>query len=309
MQYLFRSWDSLNSVRKMHNLASSSSEKKGIGIISQMEVSMTTFGFAGFALIRPHLFGIKSDNQAQREGFLHLWAVINYMLGVRDEFNICLLPMEAAEIEFDILMRNVLGPYLQVETPLFKQMMKALADGMQNYLPLFDYESQMFLTRRAVGIPGYQYDLDMELERPHRNIFTEEELAAIGAPLFRSPNILLLKVKEMSSDPDEEVTSNVIGGIDSTEYQRMLREELGLKDTEYVRIKEVSRNETEFMSFLSANKYKKLGRTSKFYVNTNITFLKGLNNRFTSFFIEQILTTLLGSMKNQQKRRTANDLK
>lgn len=264
-----------------------------------MEVSFTTFGFAGFALIRPQFFGIQSNDQRKREGFLHFWAVLNYMLGVRDEFNICLLPMEAAEIEFDIIMRNVLGPYLQVETPLFKQMLSALIVGMQPYMPLLEYESQMFLTRRAVGIPGYQYNVKMDQERPHRNIFTDEELDFINVPLFRSQNILLLKVKERS---DEDINSNTISGSDS-EYVELLRKEFDLPETQTVRIKEVSRDEEEFMATLNSKKYNKLSAYSKMYLNLNLTFIKGLNNSVTRYVMEQFLGRLLGDMKKQQKNR------
>lgn len=262
-----------------------------------MEVAVTTFGFAGFALIRPHLFGINGRDQRKREGFLHLWAVINHMLGVRDEFNICLLPMESAEIEFDIIMRNVLSPYIQVETPLFQQMLGALIDGLRDFLPLVEYESAMFMTRRAVGIPGYQYKVDMKLERPHRNIFTPEELASINAPLFQSPNILLLKVKDGRSinfiDTDPEALA----------LAEQARVEFELPKSSYVKVREVPRNETEFMASLSAKKYNKLSRTAKVYVGMNLSMVSGLNNRATNYLIEMFLSHLVSNMRSQQQNR------
>lgn len=284
-------------VRKLHNLASASSEKKGIGLITQTEVSMTTFGFAGFALNRPQIFGISRKNQAQREGFLHLWAVLNYMLGVRDEFNICLLPIEAAEIEFDVIMRNILAPYLQVETELFKQMLSALIDGMRPYMPATEYESQMFLTRRAVGIPGYQYDVKLKNEMPHRNIFTPEDLQLINVPLFKSPNILLLKVKDKS-----ELTNSVYESK-FLDYEDVFRKEFELPDSVMVKVKEVPRNETEFMASLNAKQYNKLSRTAKIYVGMNLSMVSGLNNRVSKYMVEQFLSFILSSMKNQQRNR------
>ncbi|KAL1401173.1 hypothetical protein pipiens_000016, partial [Culex pipiens pipiens] len=56
-----KSWASLNRVRKMHKNASNRSEKSKTGIISQTEIALTTFGFMGYALVRPHLLGIKYD--------------------------------------------------------------------------------------------------------------------------------------------------------------------------------------------------------------------------------------------------------
>lgn len=283
-------------------MASASSEKKKIGIISQMEVAMTTFGFAGFALIRPHVFGINRKDRGKREGFLHFWAVLNYMLGVRDEFNICLLPMEAAEIEFDVIMRNVLSPYLQVESALLKTMLTALIDGLRPFMPLLDYDSQMFLTRRAVGIPGYQYNIKLKQEKPHRSLFTEEELKQLGHPLFRNSNILLIKVREKRN---EELSSDSIRNrydVDS-EYMKAIRKEFELDETQTLRIKEVSRNGTEFMRALNAKKYNQLSGRSKLFVNMNLSFIAGLQNRMTNFVLEQILTHQLNTMRSQQKTR------
>lgn len=42
-----KSWASLNQVRRMHLLASNSSNAKNIGFMSQAEVALTTFGFMG----------------------------------------------------------------------------------------------------------------------------------------------------------------------------------------------------------------------------------------------------------------------
>lgn len=294
----------MKTVRKLHNVASADSERKGIGFISQDEVSITTFGFVGFAIIRPHLFGINGKDRAKREGILHMWAVINYMLGVKDEFNICLLPLEAVEIEFDIIMRNLLSPYMQVESPLFKQMLGALIDGMQSYLPLSEYESQLFLTRRAIGIPGYQYDVDLKKERPHRNIFTEQELRSMGVPLFRSPDILLLKVRKRDDDNNSVSYGDADG---DQEYAERLRTHFELPETASVRIKQVPRNETHFMASLNANKYKKLSRRAKLYVNLNLSFISTLNNRVTKYMSEQFLSFLLNSMRSQQITRKSKN--
>lgn len=261
---------------------------------------MTTFGFAGFAIIRPHVFSINAKDQAKREGFVHLWAVINYMLGVRDEFNICLLPVDAVEIEFDLIMRNILSPYLQVETPLFKQMTMAMLEGMSSYMPLVEYDSMMFLTRRAIGIPGYQHNIDYKLELPPRSIFTAEELQNLDIPLFKSPNILLLKVKER-----EDLETNLIEGGRGreSEYAELLRIEFELPEPQMVKFKEISRDKKEFQAALSDKKYRKLGFSSRAYVAGNIAFLSGLGNRFTNPVLEAGLTQLLNAMKRQQKQR------
>lgn len=81
----------------MHLFASKSAEQKGVGFIPQGAMAMTKFGFMGYALVRPHMLGINHDNKEDREAFVHLWAVIGYLLGVKDEFNMCLHPIEVVE--------------------------------------------------------------------------------------------------------------------------------------------------------------------------------------------------------------------
>lgn len=84
----------------MHLCASRVAEKdnQGYRIIPQAAMSGTVFGFMGFALVKPHQLGIKHDNNEDREAFVHFWAVIGSMLGVKDEFNMCLFPLDVVEM-------------------------------------------------------------------------------------------------------------------------------------------------------------------------------------------------------------------
>jgi ER-bound oxygenase mpaB/B'/Rubber oxygenase, catalytic domain len=95
-----RSIKSLKRVRGMHLNAVQAGERQGkLRIpLTPMLMSLTVFSFMGFALVRPHLLGINHENQNDREGFVHFWAVIGYMLGIKDEFNMCLHPIEVVEM-------------------------------------------------------------------------------------------------------------------------------------------------------------------------------------------------------------------
>jgi ER-bound oxygenase mpaB/B'/Rubber oxygenase, catalytic domain len=88
----------MKTVRKMHQFASSAACAKGYMNISQTAMSMTAFGFMGYALIRPHLLGVRASSQEDREAFVYLWAVIGSMLGIKDEFNMCLHPIDVVEM-------------------------------------------------------------------------------------------------------------------------------------------------------------------------------------------------------------------
>lgn len=79
-------------------MASRVASEHQLGIITQAAVSMTLFGFMGYALVRPHLLGIKHDNDEDREAFVHFWGVIGHMLGLKDEFNMCLQQLNVIEV-------------------------------------------------------------------------------------------------------------------------------------------------------------------------------------------------------------------
>lgn len=81
----------------MHLTASKSALNSKVGFIPQGAMAMTQFGFMGYALVRPHLLGIKHDNVEDREAFVHLWAVLGHMLGIKDHYNMCLHPLEVVE--------------------------------------------------------------------------------------------------------------------------------------------------------------------------------------------------------------------
>lgn len=295
----------------MHMYASYDSMQRQLGIISQMEVSMTTFGFAGLALNRPHFYGINPAKTKKREGFLHLWAVLGYMLGIHDEYNICLLPMEAAEIEFDILMRNVFGPYLQVETKLFKEMTNAFIDGLRDFMPLLDYDSQLFLTRRAAGIPGYQYNVDKRKERPYRNIFTKEDIQKINHPLF-SDKILILAVdnqqskgkkidnNHFSQDLDEGLSKTSYYSYTDFNYGKLIQL-MGLPEDAKINITGISRNDLED-NFDDRN-YNKLNMLSRVYVNVNLFFVNALGSNLGKIVIMPFVDSQISSMRKYRKKR------
>lgn len=61
-------------------------------------MALTQFGFMGYAIVRPEMLGINGADEKGREGFVHVWAVIGSLLGIKDEFNICLHSLEVVEM-------------------------------------------------------------------------------------------------------------------------------------------------------------------------------------------------------------------
>lgn len=82
----------------MHLAASNAALGRNELGLPQAAMAFTTFGFMGYALVKPHLLGIKHDCDEDREAFVHMWAVICSMLGIKDEYNICLHPLDVVEM-------------------------------------------------------------------------------------------------------------------------------------------------------------------------------------------------------------------
>jgi hypothetical protein len=82
----------------MHLSASNASQARGSHSIPQIAMSMTAFGFMGYALVKPHQLGVRHDNEEDQDAFVHVWAVISSMLGVKDEFNMCLFPLDIVKM-------------------------------------------------------------------------------------------------------------------------------------------------------------------------------------------------------------------
>lgn len=155
-------------------------------------MSLVSFNFLGLQLNRPELLGIKCDNKSDREAYVHFWSVIIHMLGIEDEFNICLYPLETVEAICEICMRYIFTPYLQLETPRFEKMLNALMDGIGYYVPHSSYGSVLFLVRRLIGVPGYHYFEDIPKTTFPKQYFTDEEYNSIKLDLKNIPHFSYL---------------------------------------------------------------------------------------------------------------------
>lgn len=311
--FLFRSWDSLQRVRRYHFQASHIGKDRNIGPITQTQVSMTTFGFAGMALIRPYLFGINQANQKERKAFLHFWAVLNYLIGVKDRYNIGLLNIKAAEIEFDIIMRNVMSPYLQLETLAFKRMVRDLIQGLSPYVENNDYESQMFLVKRAVGIPGYQLDVNYTREVPYGNILSKADVAMVRQTLPGfSEKIQIYTVlrrgrfnpgadkncQKFYSEQVDPYNATTLGDFDIASPDTM-KKLMGLSCTSEIRLKEVHRGPS-YLKYLSALALPSLSSRSQFNVNMFLAIVSLMNLPKGVILANQIVDSRIDAMRNKK---------
>ncbi|XP_070500691.1 uncharacterized protein [Chironomus tepperi] len=299
-----KSWESLKRVRKMHLAASNASlQRTGLGI-PQTFMTFTVFGFMGYALVKPHLLYIKHDCQEDREAFVHMWAVIGSMLGIKDENNMCLHPIEVVELICHIVIRYHFSVFLQMETRIFEKLGRAIAEGLKWYIPFITYESCLFLARRLAGIPGYQYDVDLSKEFHLRQIFTKAELERIKAGfqnekgfeyrqnLIFDLNMHLIDIKRMPEGSYNKLDTNQ---IDINDKNSALMDLLDLKYPSELEITEI--NDNNLKNYLNGRKFKELSKTDQIFVKISIGQLKSINNVIMKPFVELTLSFLLSVMK------------
>lgn len=172
------------------------------------------------------------------EGFVHFWAVMGYILGIKDKFNLCLLPVEVVRIVCKHFLRLFFIPQMQIETPNFKKMVGAMLKGAKKIVPLG--ASNVFLTLAKIycQVPGYNKFISKEDNPNHRVIFTQSELDAVYAmtrhiqPHFpqttKIPIITVFETAQTKEDVNESKD-----GIDYSYVKEMLNIEVSKIDIQY----------------------------------------------------------------------------
>jgi hypothetical protein len=283
----------------MHASASKASIEKGIGFISQLEMSSTVFGFMGFALIQPEMLGIFNNSEEDREGFVYFWAVIGYMLGIEDEHNFCLNSLDVVEAICKIYLRHFFMLWLQLETPLFRKMANAFIDGMADFLPLGSYQSTIFLAKRIAGIPGYQYSVDQSKEIEFKDYFEDNDLIRMKEN-FRhrtgyeymqgicfTNNFHLIEVLDDYQDCDDN--------IENSKEFKGLADIFGL-NTSDLSITEITTN--EFPGYLNDDQFYCLTWWDRLLVKINIIIIRYQKFAWFKYLAESGLSSLIKKMEN-----------
>lgn len=148
-------WESLNMVRKAHLRSSRACGKLKAGRITQKDMALTQFGFIGFITLGAPR--IKLYDKEFLEGTSHMWRVLGYLLGIKDEYNICGENWEITKRRLDIVMRKVYQPALDNVSSDFYDMTKALLVGLRPVDMLLTPGSFIFFTKRLAYCKGYEY--------------------------------------------------------------------------------------------------------------------------------------------------------
>ncbi|CAH1164154.1 unnamed protein product [Phaedon cochleariae] len=135
-----RSWLSLRKVRLLHNHSSKQSNSTLKYRINQKQMSITLFGFMGLGLIRSKMLGIHKATEEEWRGFIHLWRVIGYALGIEDRFNICRESVSETKSICNLLVERVFIPVMKKPADDFHMMTKAMLDGLWAMNPVLRHD-------------------------------------------------------------------------------------------------------------------------------------------------------------------------
>jgi hypothetical protein len=105
-----------------------------INPISQLDMIVTQFCFMGLIFLLPEKFGICPEDSRGKgmKGFVHLWALIGSLLGIDDEYNICLEKNFSRRKE---ILASVLIPEFLNSKPLETfRLWEALVSGVASYI-------------------------------------------------------------------------------------------------------------------------------------------------------------------------------
>lgn len=153
---VFRSWMSLEAVRKGHIMSSKFSEKKNSGFISQRDMALTQFGFLGYIVIKPDKLGIQVSNK-DLEAFVHFWRVIGHMIGIQDKYNICTDSYRTTKLRLELVLDEIYRPYLEDTSIDFMVMAKALIEGLWCLNPMLDCNAFVYFTKWMSNCKNHLY--------------------------------------------------------------------------------------------------------------------------------------------------------
>ncbi|XP_045165014.2 uncharacterized protein LOC123528961 [Mercenaria mercenaria] len=136
---------SIRSVRKMHAYArkfmhnkENQNEKQhccsevGHTYLSQYEMGLVQSGFMGSIVMYPDKFGIRCSID-ELDDYVYFWRWIGYLLGIKDQFNICIDGYERADAICHAIEQEILIPSLYNPPPQFYPMSEAFTSGFKFY--------------------------------------------------------------------------------------------------------------------------------------------------------------------------------
>lgn len=126
----------------MHVVINKRSTKADVGIISQKDLAITQFLFAGFMLALPDEFGVFGSPK-EFQSYNHLMRLVGFMLGIKDEFNCCGETLEDTKGRLQAIIEDMIKPAIINQTPETTKYVKIAFDGMWYSDPSLNYGKKL----------------------------------------------------------------------------------------------------------------------------------------------------------------------
>lgn len=159
-----KAWQSITIVRKTHLASRKMCERAEQITITQRDMALTQFGFLGFLVLKPRMLGLP-DTPDVMEPLIHLWRVVGYLMGIKEEFNICTDSVSTTKERMNAILSNVYRPALEKTGEQFDLMSKALLDGLWYSDVILNFRPYMCFAKRLAGCEGYEY-FKSDFEKP-----------------------------------------------------------------------------------------------------------------------------------------------
>lgn len=117
-------------------------------------MAVTQFGFMGYVMTSPKSVGIHSFTEEELEGFVHLWRVIGWVIGIKDEFNICRETVDETKEICDGLLKEIIKPQVEKLDCDFVSLSGALVDGMWCFNPFLEINAILMYIFMLIGSSG-----------------------------------------------------------------------------------------------------------------------------------------------------------
>lgn len=109
-----------------------------------------------YVVLRARMLGIAAT-QHEMEAFIHVWRVLGYLLGIKDEFNLCSPSFKETWARLEIIINEIYRPALERKDDSFHQMTDAMCCGLWCFNPFIYTDKFIFFTRRLCLCKDYIY--------------------------------------------------------------------------------------------------------------------------------------------------------
>lgn len=144
-------------VRKIHISLNRKSKETESGLhVTQAGMVCTQFLYIGLQL-SPYFGIINHASEEDLENLNHHVRAIGFMLGIKDEFNLCGETIKDTAQRVESIKEDFFKPNMADPTPEYLSYMKIAVAGMWYFDPTLHYDKLMFQIKRTLQVPGYYY--------------------------------------------------------------------------------------------------------------------------------------------------------